>query len=60
MRRADSLQHPILIPVVLPAIFLRTEDACIISELLYEVSILVILEGPFSRLLDTTSLEVLA
>ena len=60
MRREDSLQHPILGPAVFPAILLRTEEACITSELLYELSILVILEGPFSRLLDATSFEVLA
>ena len=60
MRSKYSLECTVLIPAILPTILLRTEDACIISELLYEVSILVILEGPFSRLLDTTSLEVLA
>ena len=60
MRSKDALERTILIPAILPAILLCTEEACLTSELLYELSILVILEGPFSRLLDATSFKILA
>ena len=59
MRGKYALERTILIPAILPAILLRTEEACITSELLYELSVLVILKGPFSRLFDATSFEVL-
>ena len=59
MRSKYTLECTVLIPAILPAILLRTEEARLTSEFLYELSIFVILKCSFTRLLYTTSFEVL-